>query len=80
VKLFVECNAPLVAKLDGAATTAEVLDMESAFSSVALDIIGKAVFNYDFGSVTRESPVVKAVYRALREVGEINRRCRCHKQ
>ena len=37
------------------------------FCSVSLDIIGKAVFNYDFGSVTKESPIVKAVYRTLRE-------------
>jgi cytochrome P450 len=43
------------------------LDMEERFCSVTLDIIGKAVFNYDFGSVTEESPVVKSVYRVLRE-------------
>lgn len=34
---------------------------------MTLDIIGKSVFNYDFGSTTKESPVVKAVYRVLRE-------------
>lgn len=45
----------------------EVVDLEERFCSVSLDIIGKAVFNYDFGSVTKESPVVKAVYRVLRE-------------
>eukprot|EP00522_Entomoneis_paludosa_P001963 CAMPEP_0172472740 /NCGR_PEP_ID=MMETSP1065-20121228/68496_1 /TAXON_ID=265537 /ORGANISM="Amphiprora paludosa, Strain CCMP125" /LENGTH=751 /DNA_ID=CAMNT_0013230899 /DNA_START=186 /DNA_END=2441 /DNA_ORIENTATION=+ len=45
----------------------KVVDMEERFCSVTLDIIGKAVFNYDFGSVTQESPVVKAVYRVLRE-------------
>lgn len=45
----------------------KVVDMEERFCSVTLDIIGKAVFNYDFGSVTKESPVVKAVYRVLRE-------------
>ena len=43
------------------------IDMEERFCSVTLDIIGKAVFNYDFGSVTNESPIVKAVYRVLRE-------------
>jgi cytochrome P450 len=32
-----------------------------------LDIIGKSVFNYEFDSVTTESPVIKAVYRALVE-------------
>jgi cytochrome P450 len=45
----------------------KVVDMEERFGSVTLDIIGKAVFNYDFGSVTNESPIVKAVYRVLRE-------------
>jgi cytochrome P450 len=41
--------------------------METEFCSVALDIIGKAVFNYDFGSVTKESPVIQAVYSTLKE-------------
>jgi hypothetical protein len=45
----------------------KVVDMEERFGSVTLDIIGKAVFNYDFGSVTTESPIIKAVYRVLRE-------------
>ena len=35
------------------------LDLEAEFSSLALDIIGLSVFNYDFGSVTKESPVIK---------------------
>lgn len=42
--------------------------METEFCSVSLDIIGKAVFNYEFGSVTKESPVIQAVYSALKEV------------
>ena len=41
--------------------------MEEKFCSVALDIIGLSVFNYEFGSVTTESPVIKAVYSALVE-------------
>ena len=44
-----------------------VVDMETEYCSLALDIIGKAVFNCDFGSVTQESPLIKAVYRVLRE-------------
>ena len=35
------------------------LDLEAEFSSLALDIIGLGVFNYDFGSVTKESTVIK---------------------
>ena len=67
MKLFVSCNSPLQAKLDAAAAGDHSLNMETEFCSVSLDIIGKAVFNYDFGSVTKESPVVKAVYSALQE-------------
>ena len=66
-KTFVDCNGPLINKLENAAKDGTVLNMETEFCSVSLDIIGKAVFNYDFGSVTNESPVVKAVYRALQE-------------
>lgn len=44
------------------------VEMETYFNSVALDIIGLSVFNYPFGSVTKESPVVKAVYSTLVEV------------
>jgi len=70
MSLFERCNKPLVQKLNSAAAggdTETVLNMETEFCSVSLDIIGKAVFNYDFKSVTKESPVVKAVYRALQE-------------
>ncbi|KAJ6288010.1 hypothetical protein OIU78_026691 [Salix suchowensis] len=35
------------------------LDLEAEFSSLDLDIIGLGVFNYDFGSVTKESTVIK---------------------
>lgn len=41
--------------------------MENLFCSVSLDIIGLSVFNYPFGSVTKESPVIQAVYNTLRE-------------
>lgn len=67
MELFVDCNKPLLAKLDRAATSQTPLTMETEFCSVSLDIIGRAVFNYEFGSVDKESPVVKAVYRALQE-------------
>jgi cytochrome P450 family 97 subfamily B polypeptide 3 len=65
--LIVDCNKPLLEKLDAASDIGAPLNMEAEFGSVSLDIIGKAVFNYEFGSVTKESPVVKAVYRALKE-------------
>lgn len=65
--LFADRADILVNDIAPKAASNEVVDMEERFCSVALDIIGKAVFNYDFGSVTKESPVVKAVYRVLRE-------------
>ncbi|XP_020518084.1 cytochrome P450 97B1, chloroplastic-like isoform X6 [Amborella trichopoda] len=43
------------------------VDLEAEFSSLALDIIGLGVFNYDFGSVTKESPIIKSVYGTLFE-------------
>jgi cytochrome P450 len=68
VGLFAKCNEPLIASLNKLADSpSQKVDMEEKFTSVALDIIGKAVFNYDFGSVTTQSPVIKAVYSTLVE-------------
>ena len=67
VTLFADRAEILVNDLNAKADRGQVVDMEERFCSVTLDIIGKAVFNYDFGSVTKESPIVKAVYRVLRE-------------
>jgi cytochrome P450 len=53
--------------MDKIADTDQIINMETEFCSVSLDIIGRAVFNYNFQSVDTESPVVKAVYRALQE-------------
>ena len=33
--------------------------MENFFSRLTLDIIGKAVFNYDFDSLTHDDPVIQ---------------------
>ena len=50
-----------------AAAAQGAVDMEERFCSVSLDIIGRAVFDYDFGSAKAESPLVRAVYRCLIE-------------
>jgi cytochrome P450 len=68
VGLFGYCNGPLITSLNKIADGDSKVEMEEKFCSVALDIIGKSVFNYEFDSVTKESPVIKAVYRALVEV------------
>mmetsp|Transcript_8275 Transcript_8275/g.24814 ORF Transcript_8275/g.24814 Transcript_8275/m.24814 type:complete len:742 (-) Transcript_8275:23-2248(-) len=52
---------------DSGARRAGAVDMEERFCSVSLDIIGRAVFDYDFGSARAESPLVRAVYRCLVE-------------
>ena len=67
VGLFGYCNNPLIDSLNKLADTTGKVEMEEKFCSVALDIIGKSVFNYEFGSTTTESPVIKAVYSALVE-------------
>jgi cytochrome P450 len=68
INTFASCNRPLLGKLSAASKSSSIVNMETEFCSVSLDIIGKAVFNYDFGSVTSESPVIQAVYCALKEV------------
>ncbi|KAA3459174.1 cytochrome P450 97B2, chloroplastic isoform X1 [Gossypium australe] len=74
VKVFTDCTGRTTEKfeklLDGECSRggdAIELDLEAEFSSLALDIIGLGVFNYDFGSVTKESPVIQAVYGTLFE-------------
>lgn len=67
VGLFGYCNNPLITSLNQIVDSGGKVEMEEKFCSVALDIIGKSVFNYEFNSVTKESPVIKAVYRALVE-------------
>lgn len=69
VSLFGERTEILRNSLDSAAAdpSGKPVDMEERFGSLALDIIGKAVFNYEFGSVDEESPVVSAAIATLRE-------------
>uniref|UniRef100_A0A2P2JPC9 Uncharacterized protein n=1 Tax=Rhizophora mucronata TaxID=61149 RepID=A0A2P2JPC9_RHIMU len=74
VKVFTDCTERSMLKYEkllaeeysSGGTTIE-LDLEAEFSSFALDVIGLGVFNYDFGSVRKESPVIKAVYGTLFE-------------
>jgi hypothetical protein len=78
-QMFARCTQRTVDKLEQAIDDAEkkggagagaggaaVVDMEAEFLSLGLDIIGLGVFNYDFGSITSESPVIKAVYGVLK--------------
>jgi cytochrome P450 len=67
VAMFGRCTARAAAKLGAAADSNAPVDMEAEFLSLGLDIIGLGVFNYDFGSVTAESPVIRSVYGVLKE-------------
>jgi cytochrome P450 len=53
--------------LEKSATSGTAVNMEERFGSLALDIIGKAVFNYDFKSTVEESAVVQAAIDTLKE-------------
>ncbi|KAL3833960.1 hypothetical protein ACJIZ3_008696 [Penstemon smallii] len=65
--LFGQATDRLCQKLDAAAADGEDVEMESLFSRLTLDIIGKAVFNYDFDSLKVDTGIVEAVYTVLRE-------------
>jgi len=65
--VFARSNGLIMHKMANAAASDTTLNMETEFCSVSLDIIGKTVFNYEFGSVTKESPVFQAVYSVLKE-------------
>ncbi|KAK9192741.1 hypothetical protein WN944_003434 [Citrus x changshan-huyou] len=67
IDLFGKATDRLCKKLDTAASEGEVVEMESLFSRLTLDVIGKAVFNYDFDSLTNDTGIVEAVYTVLRE-------------
>jgi len=67
VRVFGPSSQQLTRKLDVAASSGEAIDMEACFSQLTLDIIGKSVFNYDFDSLTTNSPLIQAVYTSLKE-------------
>lgn len=74
VKVFSDCSEKMILKSEKLLREKETssgedtieLDLEAEFSSLALDIIGLSVFNYDFGSVTKESPVIKVIIILLK--------------
>lgn len=67
VDMFGDCTMHGCEVLEDKAKRGESVEMENYFSRYALDVIGKAVFNYDFDSLTKDDPVIQAVYTTLRE-------------
>lgn len=73
LSMFGRCTERTIMKLEDAINGASkdgkdaVVDMEQEFLNLGLDIIGLGVFNFDFGSITAQSPVIQAVYGVLKE-------------
>ncbi|PIN21474.1 Cytochrome P450 CYP4/CYP19/CYP26 subfamily [Handroanthus impetiginosus] len=66
-RVFCRCAEQLVEKLKPDVLNGSAVNMEEKFSQLTLDVIGLAVFNYNFDSLTANSPVIDAVYTALKE-------------
>jgi len=61
IGLFGEASDRLCQKLDKSASDGEDVEMESLFSRLTLDVIGKAVFNYDFDSLSYDNGIVEVI-------------------
>ncbi|KAF3520871.1 hypothetical protein DY000_02061231 [Brassica cretica] len=66
-RVFCRCAERLVEKLQPYAMEGKAVNMEEKFSQLTLDVIGLSLFNYNFDSLTTDSPVIEAVYTALKE-------------
>ncbi|KAL7170309.1 hypothetical protein ACSBR2_035224 [Camellia fascicularis] len=66
-RVFCKCAERLVEKLKTNVLNGSAVNMEENFSQLTLDVIGLALFNYNFDSLTTDSPVIDAVYTALKE-------------
>ncbi|CAH2064252.1 unnamed protein product [Thlaspi arvense] len=66
-RVFCKCAERLVEKLQPYAQDGRAVNMEAKFSQLTLDVIGLSLFNYNFDSLTTDSPVIEAVYTALKE-------------
>jgi carotenoid epsilon hydroxylase len=66
-RVFGESALHLNTKLARVAARGGSVNIEASFSQLTLDVIGKAVFNYDFGSLDKDSTLIQAVYTALKE-------------
>lgn len=66
-RVFCRCAERLVEKLQPDALNGTAVNMEDKFSQLTLDVIGLSVFNYNFDSLNTDSPIIEAVYTALKE-------------
>ena len=63
--MFGECALVTANKLERSESS--IVNLETEYYSLALDIIGKGIFNFDFNCVEQESPVIDSVYGVLKE-------------
>lgn len=66
-RVHVPTGMHLVNKLEKIAQQRSSIDMEACFSQLTLDVVGKAVFNFDFNALQTDSEIIQAVYTALKE-------------
>lgn len=66
-RVFCRCAEQLVERLKPSLLNGSAVNMEEKFSQLTLDVIGLALFNFDFDSLTTNSPVIDAVYTSLKE-------------
>ncbi|XP_047975429.1 carotene epsilon-monooxygenase, chloroplastic-like [Salvia hispanica] len=66
-RVFCRCAEQMVERLKPSLVNGSAVNMEEKFSQLTLDVIGLALFNYEFDSLTTNSPVIDAVYNALKE-------------
>jgi beta-ring hydroxylase len=65
VDMFGDSAAHGAQRLAAAAVAGRPVEMENFFSRLSLDIIGKAVFNYEFDSLTHDDPVIEVCAKHL---------------
>jgi len=67
IQTFAACTDRGLTVIADSVAQKKSLEVEGFFSRLALDIIGHAVFDFDFDATTHNDPVIKAVYTVLRE-------------
>jgi hypothetical protein len=53
------------------------MNLEACFSQLTLDIIGKAVFNYDFDALNVNSPLIQVCVGVYVPVARVHATCSC---
>ena len=57
-RVFATSAQQMCTKIDKEMASGKPINMEAVFNHLTLDVIGKAVFNYDFDSLNKDSHVI----------------------